>query len=706
MNLDERAAKVGLKRSEGESDASLLLRVTAAESLSTRLHDSILLSTRAAIRPGSVNIEERTVVFVASTGFRDIRRPYGEDPYYEELAITSEAIRFGRFVSGAPFLNAHSSWDVGDVLGVIERAWLEGGEMLTQVRFSSRADVEPIFTDVANGILRNVSVGYRVYKWERSRKQGEEFDTFRAIDWEPWELSLVPIGFDPGAQARAKAGAETLPCEILDLTKRAKPTTTEQEKTMNLEQRAAKVGLTRLTGESDEAFEARVAAKEAEVAAAGTRTATPGATATSEAVISDAVQRGIESERTRVNTIRSETRAAGIADETFVESLISGGVTIDAARAKIIDKLSKDQTSRGQSSGIVTGTDQSKVIEVRGAVVDAILHRADRKNKIENNMSNHFAPMSLMRLAEECLLMAGINPSGMNKMQLVGRALTTSDFPNILADVMNKFLRNAYTEPTRTFVGVFRERTNSDFKNINSTMLSEAPDLELKNEDGEYKYGTIVDGKEVYKLSSYGKILRFSREAIINDDLNALSRIPQLFGAAAARLESQLVWGVFTANAALADAVALFHSTHANVATAGSINATNVGVLRKQMRKQTGPNGANLDIVPKFLICGPDKEFELDQFFGSFNPAAQDDVTPGHMRSLIPIVESRLTGSKWYLAADYNSIDTVEYCYLEGAQGVYTETRERFDTDGVEIKARHDFAAKAMEHRGLQGNGF
>ena len=55
-------------------------------------------------------------------------------------------------------------------------------------------------------------------------------------------------------------------------------------------------------------------------------------------------------------------------------------------------------------------------------------------------------------------------------------------------------------------------------------------------------------------------------------------------------------------------------------------------------------------------------------------------------------------------AADPSTIDTIEYCYLEGQQGVYIETRQGFEVDGVEIKARLDFAAAAIDYRGLQKN--
>ena len=49
-------------------------------------------------------------------------------------------------------------------------------------------------------------------------------------------------------------------------------------------------------------------------------------------------------------------------------------------------------------------------------------------------------------------------------------------------------------------------------------------------------------------------------------------------------------------------------------------------------------------------------------------------------------------------------IDTIEYAYLDGQDGVFTETRMGFEVDGMEVKARHDFGAKAIDHRGFYKN--
>ena len=88
-------------------------------------------------------------------------------------------------------------------------------------------------------------------------------------------------------------------------------------------------------------------------------------------------------------------------------------------------------------------------------------------------------------------------------------------------------------------------------------------------------------------------------------------------------------------------------------------------------------------------------------------PARTTDVVPQSIRSLAVIAEPRLdtvSTNGWYLAASPNQIDTIEYAYLEGQQGAYIETRNGFDVDGVEIKCRLDFGAKAIDWRGLYKN--
>ena len=91
--------------------------------------------------------------------------------------------------------------------------------------------------------------------------------------------------------------------------------------------------------------------------------------------------------------------------------------------------------------------------------------------------------------------------------------------------------------------------------------MSTFGDLDVVYENGEYKYGSFSDLKETLTLLTYGKLFNISRQALINDDLNAFTRIPMSMGRAANRKVGDLAYGVLTANAALnQDSTELFHA--------------------------------------------------------------------------------------------------------------------------------------------------
>ncbi|HKK23049.1 MAG TPA: hypothetical protein VJ947_05130, partial [Pseudohaliea sp.] len=130
---------------------------------------------------------------------------------------------------------------------------------------------------------------------------------------------------------------------------------------------------------------------------------------------------------------------------------------------------------------------------------------------------------------------------------------------------------------------------------------------------------------------------------------------------------------------------------------------------RAAMAQQTGIDKKTiLNIRPSFLIVPATLELTAEQLLAqNLMPAQSDKVVPQSIRTLTPIAEPRLDAASdkaWYLIANPNQIDTIEYAYLEGQQGAYIESRNGFDVDGVEIKARLDFGAKAIDWRGLYKN--
>ena len=134
-----------------------------------------------------------------------------------------------------------------------------------------------------------------------------------------------------------------------------------------------------------------------------------------------------------------------------------------------------------------------------------------------------------------------------------------------------------------------------------------------------------------------------------------------------------------------------------------------LAAARAAMAKQTGLDKKTvLNVRPAFLIVPASLELKAEQLVAqNLVPAATSSVVPQSIRTLAPISEPRLdaaSATAWYLAASPNQIDTIEYAYLEGQQGAYIETRNGFDVDGVEIKCRLDFGAKAIDWRGLYKN--
>jgi hypothetical protein len=177
------------------------------------------LCVRAEV--GTVNEEARTVDLIFSTGASVDRMDYWSGKRYREvLSMDPAHIRLDRVNAGAPLLDSHSAYSVGDILGTVVpgSARIEKGKGIATVRFSKRDTVEPIWQDVRDGILRSVSVGYRIHKFEEDSTKKDAIPVRTAIDWEPYEISMVPMPADTGARVRAGDKSDTNPCVILART--------------------------------------------------------------------------------------------------------------------------------------------------------------------------------------------------------------------------------------------------------------------------------------------------------------------------------------------------------------------------------------------------------------------------------------------------------------------------------------------------------
>jgi len=660
--------------------------------------DIALQQRVATIVPQTFNDADNTVEVVWTAGAR--RRAYdfwSDTVYDEELAVDAESVDMSRFEAGVvQVLDSHRVYGgVDAILGVAERAWIEDGQGRAVLRLSQRDEVAGLVADIKAGIIRAISFGYSVQRYEITRPQdrtdGGTVPLYRATRWTPQEISFVTVPADPQASTRSQQDTggrrEAMPCEFV---RAAAHHTMEPSMPQDLNAGGAPIDADRTAADAEIQQRAEQAAQQAADLAAD--------------ITELCARHGVPA------------LAAG---------LIRSGSRIEAARAAVLNELAvRDAASGGHVTATrVTIVRDETETRMRG-IEEALLSRVDSRHQLSDN-GRQWRGMSLLEIGRDMLEHAGVNTRGMDRMQLAARMLNfrsggmhgTADFANLLANVAGKRLRAGYDENPGTYTRWARRAPNApDFKNVTVVQLSAMPDLLQVNEHGEFKYGSATDGKETYALTTFGRIVSLTRQAIINDDLRAFDRVVAGFGSAAARLENRTVYAQLTANGNLSDNLALFEAgTHKNLGTGtgSALQASSLAAARTAMRLQKGLAGEELNLAPAFLIVPATLEQTAYQLTSSsYVPAKPGDVNEfraGGRTAVEPIIEPILDAASttaWYAAAASAQVDTVEYCYLDGAEGPVIDTEMGFETDGVSFRCRLDFAAKALDYRGLyKANG-
>jgi HK97 family phage major capsid protein/HK97 family phage prohead protease len=135
--------------------------------------------------------EKRTRPMTFSSEATVVQRWFGG----EQLDHSAGAVRMDFLKSGrAPLLLSH---DMRQQIGVIDEASIQSDKKgHGVVRFGRSSNATDALANVDDQILVNTSVGYRVHEMQLvSTKDGEP--TYRIVDWEPYEVSLVAVPADP-----------------------------------------------------------------------------------------------------------------------------------------------------------------------------------------------------------------------------------------------------------------------------------------------------------------------------------------------------------------------------------------------------------------------------------------------------------------------------------------------------------------------------
>ena len=485
--------------------------------------DSATIATRSMPTEPSTFDETRNAVRAIAATEKPVRVfDVGQYEYVDEVLRMDGVVlpESGR----VPLLNSHSRWGVEDVLGSAGDFQISeaGGyrALEPEVVYSETDEGQSAAQKTREGHLTDYSVGYRVVEsfWvpdgQKQMISGDEYEGPVKVvtKWELKELSATPIGADEHAKARSENHIKkemVMPGE--DDNKKQKKSTPPP------------------AGGQDSR-----AVQDVPGDAVGRRA---GVTRDE---VARAADEAVRAERNRCRDIQGRCAVAGMAD--LADDFIERGLGLDEVADELFKKMAEANPPAGAGRTEIIADAQDKF---RDAATDGLCLRAGLA--VDKPAVGHedFRGRSLLRIAEECILVAGGNVRSMNKMDLAAVALgmpvrglpaaSTSDFPLILSNVANKRMMTAWAEAAVTWDIFCNVVDGGDFKPMQGVDISALPTLDLLKEDGEYRSVNMTEQGESYVIKTYGNMFNLNRHMVVNDDLRVFLKVPTMFGAAAKR---------------------------------------------------------------------------------------------------------------------------------------------------------------------------
>lgn len=673
----------------------------------------------------------------------------------EVLAMDGIILRAGR--SQIPIVDSHDDSTVRNVLGSVRNLRVEGDELVGEAYFAHDDDSQDARQKLIDGHITDFSITampdaslfvHHGQSYTTNRGSVVEGPAVIVTNWTPHNASICSTGADERSsvrrsyqipEERKRTVDEALLGQLAALGLPEGMTDPNQI----LAWVVGKMAPAEVETES-EAMESMAGETKPVEKMEGEE---PSSTAAVEEEIEKAVARAISADTARRKEIRALCEAHKI-ERAYADSLCDDGVSLNVARERILKRMATNPIGQTTENARVTVSEDDKFA---AAARDGLLMRSARACGIRRNLyegdkpavgAEDFRNQSLFRIAETCLRRQGIAVERMvpkdiamvamghtptiNRLRIQrseGAYHSTGSFSNLLLDAANKTLLAGYDEAPYTWSMWARQAPSvGDFKNINRIRFSESPDLEMVPENQPYPEGAMTDSKETYNVEKFGKLFSVTWETVVNDDLDAISRVPAMHGNAARRVQNKKVYEVLTSNPLMGDGVNLFGAHTSGTNTSGGAGAPAVGTLNTAflaMMTQKGLTaGVVLNIQPRYLIVPVAYSATAMQLVGSIadpsvggNAAGNSNTLniygPNGSRPLQVIAEPQLDASSasvWYLAADANQIDTVELSFLQGEESPVLENEWDFDKDVYRYKIRQTFGVKAIDWRGLFRN--
>jgi|SRR5581483_1590982 len=355
------------------------------------------------------------------------------------------------------------------------------------------------------------------------------------------------------------------------------------------------------------------------------------------------------------------------------------------------------------------------------------------------------SPRYTAALAEAAAFLADVW-AGRRPLHHLREALTTSDFPQLFGDILDRSVLAAYREWPAIWPAIAQRRTVRDFRTVKLFPPAWGADTRLTAvaQDAEYPEASVTEQAPItFAVQKYGRRIAFSWETIVNDDLDQFKDIPERFGRAARRTESRFVTELYVdANGPHASLYSNGNKNLVNVANGAASNNPPLSIAALQdgmtvLAAQVGENGEPIMVESVALVVPPALEVTarnilnatqiwLTQAGGVRDAGAgqQQLIAQNWMQNkvqlvvdpYIPLTATTNGSTSWFLFADPNAgRPALTIAFLRGheepeifirepnarraAGGAVDPLDGNFETDAVDYKVRHVLGGARVDPR-------
>ena len=283
-----------------------------------------------------------------------------------------------------------------------------------------------------------------------------------------------------------------------------------------------------------------------------------------------------------------------------------------------------------------------------------------------------------------------------------------------LSNAMNKALVRDYQGQPKWWEPIVNESSMTNVKEQSRIAMNDFGSLATVAEFGAYTNLAWGDRTEKYTPAKRGNTVAVTLEAIINDDLASISRIPGKLASAAAITINENLASLFTVGAGLGpelgtDDKTVFHADHKNAATA-ALSSASIKAASVAMQKQTNSAGKRIGTMPAFLLIPPDLSFEAQVILQSpLLAGSQNNDKNVLMGILQPITVPNWTDTNnWYMLAAPGAIESIEVGFLNGRKEPEMFIQDQqvngqvFTNDAITWKIRWFYGYTWLDYRGAQ----